>query len=465
MAQADEIKALLAELKQLREENAKLRAENAELKARQERTEAMLLEAQRAPKRQAAPFRREEPKPEKKPPGRPKGHQAAWRPQPEQVDETVVVDPPQGCEHCGGALIDLRTQEQFVDELPVMTVHRRRFVTTSGFCPCCKCRTHRRHPDQISVATGAAGTSIGPNAAAFAVRLRVQLGAPLEKIAAVLQDQFGLRVSAGGLFGIFSNTAQCLDATYQAIAAAIRSGKVAHVDETGWWVRSLTNWAWVFANDQFTLFVITNSRSHKVALRVLGPNFGGCLVSDCLAVYNVLPYELKSKCLAHFLRTLKDIERLQTRGAVNFPRRAIALLKEAITLAAERATLDADEFSRRRANIGHRIGELLAGKITDSKNLKIANRLRKHQANLLTFLYQEGVDATNNLAERQLRPLVLSRKISAGNKTERGAKVTETLTSVFATCRQQGVDFTAVVLEALKSWGSLSTLVRWPRDG
>ena len=104
MAQADEIKALLAELKQLREENAKLRAENAELKARQERTEAMLLEAQRAPKRQAAPFRREEPKPEKKPPGRPKGHQAAWRPQPEQVDETVVVDPPQGCEHCGGAL-------------------------------------------------------------------------------------------------------------------------------------------------------------------------------------------------------------------------------------------------------------------------------------------------------------------------------------------------------------------------
>ena len=59
MAQADEIKALLAELKQLREENAKLRAENAELKARQERTEAMLLEAQRAPKRRRpAPYQR-----------------------------------------------------------------------------------------------------------------------------------------------------------------------------------------------------------------------------------------------------------------------------------------------------------------------------------------------------------------------------------------------------------------------
>lgn len=67
-------------------------------------------------------------------------------------------------------------------------------------------------------------------------------------------------------------------------------------------------------------------------------------------------------------------------------------------------------------------------------------------------------------AERQLRPLVLSRKISAGNKTERGAKVTETLTSVFATCGQQGVDFTSVVLEALKNWGGLSTLLRWPRD-
>lgn len=55
-----------------------------------------------------------------------------------------------------------------------------------------------------------------------------------------------------------------------------------------------------------------------------------------------------------------------------------------------------------RANVQHRIGELLAGNITDSKNLKIANRLRKHQANLLAFLYEEGVDSTNNLAERQL---------------------------------------------------------------
>lgn len=465
MDQSDEVRALLAELKQLREENAKLRTELAELKQRYERTEAMLLEAQRAPKRQAAPFRREEPRPEKKPPGRPKGHSAAWRPRPDEIDETIVVDPPTGCEHCGGELCDLHTQEQVVEELPVIRKIVRKYVTQSGYCKRCRCRTHRRHPEQISVSSGAAGTTIGPQAAALAARLRVQFGAPLAKISALLQDQFGLHVSPGGLFGIFSNTAECLEATYEAIAAAIRSGKVAHVDETGWWVQSLTNWAWVFANHQYTLFVITESRSHKVALRVLGPNFGGCLVTDCLAVYNVLPYKLKSKCLAHFLRTLKEIERLQTRGAVNFPRRAIALLKEAIELAAERGCLGQDEFVSRRANIAHRVGELLAGNITDLKNLKIANRLRKHQDNLLTFLFEEGVDATNNLAERQLRPLVLSRKISAGNKTARGAKVTQTLTSIFATCRQQGVDFSSVVVEALKSWGGLSTLLRWPRDG
>lgn len=459
-----DFRALFDEIKHLREENTKLQAELTELRQKQERTEAALLEAQRASKRQAAPFRREKPKKEKKRPGRPEGHEPAWRPQPDEVDETVVVDPPTGCEHCGGPLTDLRVQEHFVEELPEVRAYLRRFLTQSGFCKCCKVRTHRRHPDQISVATGAAGTSIGPNAAAFAVRLRVQLGAPLEKVAGVLRDQFGLKVTPGGLFGIFSNAAECLDATYAAIATAIRSGKKAYVDETGWWVRSLTSWAWVFANDEFTMFVITNSRSHKVALRVLGPNFGGCLISDCLAIYNVLPYRLKSKCFAHFLRTLKDIERLQTRGSVNFPRRAIALLKEAMQLAVDRPTLVPAEFVRLRANLEHRIAELLAGKINDSKNLKIANRLRKHQANLLTFLYEEGIDATNNLAERQLRPLVLARKISAGNKTERGAKVTQVLTSVYATCKQQGIDFTAVVLEALKSWGGLSTLVRWPRD-
>lgn len=113
-----DFRALFEEIKQLREENAKLLTELVELRQKQERTEAALLEAQRASKRQAAPFRREEPKKEKKRPGRPKGHEPAWRPQPEEVDETVVVDPPTGCEHCGGPLTDLRIHEHFVEELP-----------------------------------------------------------------------------------------------------------------------------------------------------------------------------------------------------------------------------------------------------------------------------------------------------------------------------------------------------------
>ena len=68
-------------------------------------------------------------------------------------------------------------------------------------------------------------------------------------------------------------------------------------------------------------------------------------------------------------------------------------------------------------------------------------RLRKQRDHLFTFLDHPAVDATNNLAERQLRPAVISRKLSCGNKTERGARTWEVLASLAATCRQTGSSF------------------------
>ena len=72
---------------------------------------------------------------------------------------------------------------------------------------------------------------------------------------------------------------------------------------------------------------------------------------------------------------------------------------------------------------------------------KLRRRLRKQRDHLFTFLDHEAVDATNNLAERQLRPAVISRKLSCGNKTERGAGTWQVLASLAATCRQTGTSF------------------------
>ena len=88
--------------------------------------------------------------------------------------------------------------------------------------------------------------------------------------------------------------------------------------------------------------------------------------------------------------------------------------------------------------LGTKIGRLIATEFTDPARL--ARRLRKHRAHLLVFLDREGVDATNNLAEREIRPAVVARKMSAGNRTDAGAETHAVLASVLRTCRRQGKD-------------------------
>ena len=93
---------------------------------------------------------------------------------------------------------------------------------------------------------------------------------------------------------------------------------------------------------------------------------------------------------------------------------------------------------------------MLAGTYTDPDNARLARRLRKQRAHLLRFLDHDGLDATNNLAERELRPAVIARKLSAGNRTEAGAETHAVLASVLRTCRRQGRDILQTLGELLR---------------
>ena len=88
---------------------------------------------------------------------------------------------------------------------------------------------------------------------------------------------------------------------------------------------------------------------------------------------------------------------------------------------------------------------------TDPDNARLAKRLRKQRDHLLRFLDHDGVDATNNLAEREIRPAVIARKLSACNRTEAGAETHAVLASVLRTCRRQGRDILACLGELLRN--------------
>lgn len=288
----------------------------------------------------------------------------------------------------------------------------------------------------------------GHRAAALATQLRTQLGAPLRKIAAYFAQVFGLPISHGGILGLLKRVNKALEPTQKHLVEQLQKASRVHVDETGWRMANESAWAWVFTNSDTTCYVVDKGRGHGVVLSLLGPDFDGVLQSDCFLAYLPLPYR-KAKCLAHILKSLKELEALQTKGAVRFSRDATALLKEAIGLERQRQGLQPEVYGALCHNLEKRLDRLLARNIIDPKNLKLAKRLRRYRDEWLVFLYHEDVEATNNRAERQIRPFVLQRKISAGNRSEWGAALHARIMSAFSTAAQRGVNFIDLLIRAL----------------
>lgn len=174
----------------------------------------------------------------------------------------------------------------------------------------------------------------------------------------------------------------------------------------------------------------------------MGPAFAGILVSDCFLAYDPLAYD-QQKCLAHLRRSCRQIEALKSRGAVRFSRQVAKLLRAAMKLAERRGEMREHGYRVACGRLEAALCRLLEAHLTDPDNARLARRLQKHRHQLFTFLYEEAVEATNNRAERALRPAVIVRKLQAGNRTERGAKTHAILASVIQTCRQRGRDFLA----------------------
>lgn len=404
-----------------------------------------LTKVRQAGKRQATPFARERRVAQRKRPGRKQGQgQFCYRHKPalEEVAEhkEVLLD---CCPACGSEFLDLKEHEQFVVDIPEAQPQITHYLTQSGYCDrCCK-RVRSHHPEQISAAVGAAGVVVGPRAKALAANLKHRLGISYGKVCTLLNDAFGLQVSRGAWCQADLRLAQQARPVYQALVESLRESAVVHADETGWRIDTLSAWLWVFSQREVTVYAIDHSRGHKVLLDILGARFAGVLVSDCFLAYDAKALDdwLKQKCLGHLLRNLSELEAGKSRGAVRFAREVTVLLREATQLKADKPTISPALFASRAQALERRLDALIDGnrRLTDPDNARFARRLRKHRDHLLRFLYVDALDATNNQAERMLRPAVISRKTTGCNRTAKGAEAHAVLASILATCHQQAV--------------------------
>lgn len=431
----------------LRDRNEELLTQVEDLKSRLADLQRRFDELEATAYRQAAPFRIPEKRRKTNPgrPGRKPGHPGCWRSVPDHIDEERIV-PLRRCPRCGGPVDSLRPLEQFIEDIPPGKVHVTRLVTFVGNCPRCG-KVRSTHPLQLSLAGGCAKTQIGPRALGLAAKLNKDLGLTYRKTAEVLR-LFGLRITAGGLSQGMKRVAGRLKPAYEQIARAIRAGPVAHADETSWYVGRPGWWLWVFAGPQHTLYAVEDCRGAVVVQRVLGEHFGGVLVSDCLASYDPIRCR-KQKCYAHHLRALSEsIQGLPPESGE--PLRLLkVLLKTGMTLDGMRRKMPPGEFEHRAECLRQSVYGIIDAPYGAGGVEKALHRFRTHREHLFTFLDHPEVDATNNLAERQLRPAVIARKLSCGNKTASGKQTWQTLASIAATCRQQMVSFVDLVARSM----------------
>jgi len=431
------VEELTKEVQSLREQLKKAQAEN-------DRLRKLLEEALRSLKRQAAPFSKGKPKSNPKRPGRKSGSdygQRAFRAVPDRVDEEIAVPLPKRCPDCGGQVVHDSTEPQFQEDIVRQTIVRR-FDVEIGHCVGCRGHVQGRHPLQTSDALGAAHVQVGPQALTLATHLTKQMGISHERAAQVLEWGYGLRVSRSALCRAITRLGTKAEPTYQELQTVVRHSLVNQLDETSWRVAAHLEWLWVCVSAEVTLYAILPGRGFAQAASILGEDYAGFLNHDGWQPYYRFVQAFHQTCLSHLIRRCKDMIETASAAAARFPHAVMQLLLEGLTLRDRHALQEISWHGLRVATgrLAANMDRLLAKTFRDPANRRLAKHLRHEQPWLFTFLHCPGIEATNNAAERALRPAVVARKTWGGNRTENGAMTQQILISILTTCRQQGKD-------------------------
>jgi transposase len=252
----------------------------------------------------------------------------------------------------------------------------------------------------------------------------------------------GVPISRGAIQRMVDRASEAIAPLYAAIAEQARSAKVNYIDETAWYQHGVLAWLWVMVNATVAFFQVQASRN-KAAFEVLIERWAGILVSDGYGVYQRWLHG-RQTCLAHLIRRARGLSERRDPEVAYFGRRMLAELQRLVRWAQAPPTVGAVQTWY--ARMVHLLSQYRARR---DEAGKFARTLDREMGSLWTFVVEDGVEPTNNRAERALRFAVLWRKMMQGTYNEKGDRWVERILSVRETCRLRGRPTFPILVEAV----------------
>jgi len=355
----------------------------------------------------------------------------------EEADQVITLEAPEFCPDCGATLEGKGERERSVIDLEPVDIKVVLYHLKRRRCPQCnkviqaqipgvlpKCLYSNRLLSHVAAEHYVNGLSLG-----------------------YLEEQTG--VGIGSLIDGMHHLRRILNNVPERLIEEYRESPVKHADETGWSNDGKNGYAWLFCTPNLSIFRLRKTRSGKVAQEVLGnKSLPGVLVVDRYAGYNKSPCEIQY-CYAHLLRKVKDLEKEYPNNmeVATFIEATKPLFITAMNL---RSLSISDEvFYKIIRKTKDDILKVMNKEANHPGIQEIQNIFRENEQRLYHWAENRDVPADNNLSERELRPLVIARKISFGSQSDEGAKTREVLMTVLRTMKKR---YPKSVLERFKNF-------------
>jgi hypothetical protein len=378
------------------------------------------------------------------------GHRGHWRGLVpiERVNEILPLYPVQ-CRHCekpftlrdrtGAA--QGRPQRHQVTELPKIEAHITEYQCHPLECSGCGRTTQAALPDEVK-------GNFGPALTALIAYQTVVCRMPRRVVLESLEQVLNIPLSLGSVQKVWEEASDAVAAPYAELARRLPEEPVLNSDETGYRTNGEKRWLWALVAPGFVFYKIALTRGAEVLVQLLGAVFAGILCSDRCPTYLKYHKGEGQLCWAHFKRNILGVLEIgKTTDAERFCRDALALHARLFRLWHRfRAGPDAKYGPMTRQQLIQKSIPLekkfcaLAERYLDSEDKDVRNlatALLVHFDRFFKFLEKDGVEPTNNSAERALRCAVQWRKISFGSRSPEGEVAVARLLTVIRTCHMQ----------------------------